>query len=142
MNACDRRQHAGKIRVVLKGAIVLPESRSPVEIMRTMNIPPFPKPVEISNIESLTNARLSEKFSLSEQAAALVEYMLYPAGEEARVSFGSTLRSSPDPLRLNLKGMRRIQYNWLRAADVFHLYYDMAKGARLYRSTRHMKLND
>jgi hypothetical protein len=133
MNACDRRQHAGKIRVVLKGAMVLPESRSPVEIMRTMNIPPFPKPVEISDIESLTNARLSEKFSLSEQAAALVEYMLYPAGEQARVSFGSTLRSSPDPLRLNLKGMRRIQYNWLRAADVFHLYYDMAKGAHQSR---------
>jgi len=101
--------------------------------MRTMNIPPFPKPVEISDIESLTNARLSEKFSLSEQAAALVEYMLYPAGEEARVSFGSTLRSSPDPLRLNPKGMRRIQYNWLRAADVFHLYYDMAKGAHQSR---------
>ena len=133
MNASDQRQHAGKIRVVLKGAIVLPESRSPVEIMRTMNIPPFPKPVEIADIESLTNARLSEKFSLSEQAAALVEYMLYPTGEEARVSFGSTLRSSPDPLRLNLKGMRRIQYNWLRAADVFHLYYDMASGGHQSR---------
>jgi len=98
-----------------------------------MNIPPFPKPVDISDIESLTNTRLSEKFSLSEQASALVEYMLYPAGEEARVSFRSTIHSSQDPLRLNLKGMRRIQYNWLRAADVFHLYYDMAKGAHQSR---------
>jgi len=97
--------------------------------MRTMTIPPFPKPVEISDIAALTNERLSEKFSLSEQAAALVEYMLYPAGEGPRVSFGSALRSSQDPLRLNLKGMRRIQYRWLRAADVFHLYYDMATGA-------------
>jgi hypothetical protein len=60
MSPSDRRQRAGKIRVVLKGAIVLPESRSPVEIMRTMNISPFPKPVEISDIESLTNARLKD----------------------------------------------------------------------------------
>jgi hypothetical protein len=133
MNASERCRHALKFRVVLKGAMVLPESRSPVESMRTMNIPPFPKPVEFSDIESLTNARLSEKFSLSEQAAALVEYMLYPTGEEARVSFRSTLGSSPDSLRLNLKGMRRIQYNWLRAADVFHLYYDLAKGAHQSR---------
>jgi hypothetical protein len=64
---------------------------------------------------------------MSEQAAALAEYMFYPADEGARISFGSELRSSADPLRLNLKGMRRIQYRWLRAADVFHLYYDMAK---------------
>ena len=56
--------------------------------------------------------------------------MLYPSSEVARASFGSALRSSPDPLRLNLMGMRRIQYRWLRVADVFHLYYDMAIGGR------------
>jgi hypothetical protein len=75
-------------------------------IMRAMEIPPFPKRIEISNIESLTNARLSEKFSLSEQAAALAGYMFYPASDTARASFGSVLRSVPEPLRLNLKGMR------------------------------------
>jgi len=119
--------------VVLKGAIVLPESRSPVEIMRTMNIPPFPKPVEISDFESLTNARLSDKFSLSEQAAALVEYMLYPVSEATRASFASTLGSLPDPLRLNLKGMSRIQNRWLRVTDVFHIYYDTAIGGHQAR---------
>jgi hypothetical protein len=96
--------------------------------MRTMNIPPFPRRIEISEIKSLTNARLNEKFSLSGQAAALAEYLFYPASEQARSSFGSALRSYADPLRLNLKGMRRIQYRWLRVADVFELYYDMAIG--------------
>jgi hypothetical protein len=101
--------------------------------MRTMNIPPFPRRIEISEIKSLTNARLNEKFSLSGQAAALAEYLFYPASEQARSSFGSALRSYADPLRLNLKGMRRIQYRWLRVADVFELYYDMAKGGHQSR---------
>lgn len=101
--------------------------------MRAMSIPPFPSRVEISDIKSLTNARLNEKFTLSDQAAALAEYMFYPANEEARASLGSRLRSSEDPLRLNLKGMRRIQYKWLRGADVFQLYYDMALGGHQSR---------
>src|SRR5579859_536003 len=101
--------------------------------MRTMKIPPFPKRIEISDIEALTNSRLGEKFSLSEQARALAEYMFHPASEEARTSFGSALRSSPDPLRLNLKGMRRAQYTWLRVADVFHVYYDLATGGHQSR---------
>jgi hypothetical protein len=101
--------------------------------MRTMNIAPFRKRVEISDIKALIDTRLRAKFTLSEQATALVEYMFYPADEGARISFGCELRSSADPLRLNLKGMRRIQYRWLRAADVFHLYYDMAKGGHQSR---------
>jgi hypothetical protein len=59
--------------------------------------------------------------------------MFYPASDTARASFGSVLRSVPEPLRLNLKGMRRIQYRWLRATDVFHLYYDMAIGGHQSR---------
>ena len=45
----------------------------------------------------------------------------------------AALRHFSDPLRLNLKGMRRIQYRWLRVADVFHLYYDMATGSHQSR---------
>jgi hypothetical protein len=101
--------------------------------MRTMKIPPFPQRIEISDIKSLTDARLNGKFTLSEQAAALAEYILYPASEAARTSFGSSLRSCADPLRLNLERMRRIQYRWLRVADVFHLYYDMAAGGHQSR---------
>jgi hypothetical protein len=101
--------------------------------MRTMSIPPFPDRVEIADIGSFTNARLAEEFKLSEQGSALAGHMLYPASEDARASFGSALLSVPDPLRLNLKGMRRIQYRWLRVADVFHLYYDMAKGGHQSR---------
>src|SRR5205823_4038176 len=70
---------------------------------------------------------------LSEQASALAAYLLHPVSEAARASFGSALRASPDPLRLNLKGMRRTQYRWLRVADVFHLYYDMAIGSHQLR---------
>ena len=101
--------------------------------MRTMNIPPYRDRVEISEVKSLTEARLNEKFTLSEQATAVAEYMLYPASEEERALFESELRSSVDPLRLELKGMRRIQYRWLRVADVFHLYYDMATGGHQSR---------
>jgi hypothetical protein len=100
---------------------VLPESRSRVEIMRTMNIPPFPKPVEIADFEAFSNARLAEKFTFSEQGAALAGYMFYPVSEATRASFGSTLRSVPDPLRLNLKGMRRITNRWLRVTIFFTL---------------------
>jgi hypothetical protein len=101
--------------------------------MRTMSIPPFPDRVEIADIESFTNARLVGEFKLSEQGSALAGYMFHPAGEVARASFGSALRSTADPLRLNLKRMRRIQYQWLRVADVFHLYYDMAIGGHQSR---------
>jgi len=101
--------------------------------MRTMSIPAFPARVEIADIASFTNARLAEEFKSSEQASALAGYMFYPASEAHRASFGSALRSVPDPLRLNLKGMRRIQYRWLRVADVFHLYYDMASGGHQTR---------
>jgi hypothetical protein len=127
---------SSKITLVFKRGLKSREAigcPSGATTMRTMNIAPFPKRVEISDVKSLTDARLAEKFSLSEQAAALAEYMFHPANEEARISLGSQLRSSADPLRLNLKGMRRIQYRWLRVADVFHLYYDMAEGGHQSR---------
>jgi hypothetical protein len=101
--------------------------------MRTMSIPAFPDRIEIADIAAFTNARLAERFKLSQRGSALAGYMLYPASEDARASFGSALRSVPDPLRLHLKGMRRIQDRWLRVADVFHLYYDMAIGGHQSR---------
>jgi len=101
--------------------------------MRAMSIPPFPNRIEIEDVAALTNARLAEEFKLSEQGAALAKYLLYPASEDARASLGTALRECPDPLRLNLKGMSRIQYRWLRVADAFHIYYDMAKGGHQTR---------
>lgn len=73
--------------------------------MPTMNISPFPERIEISDIGSLTNARLAEEFRLSEQGSALAGYMFYPASEAARASFQSAIHTVFDPLRLNLKGM-------------------------------------
>jgi hypothetical protein len=96
--------------------------------MRTMSIAPFVDRVQITDIAAFTNERLAGEFKLSEQAKVLAGYMLYPNDEKARTSFASAIESSADPLRLNLKGIRRIQYRWLRAADVFHLYYDMSMG--------------
>jgi len=101
--------------------------------MRTMSIPPFSERVEIADIEAFTNARLAGEFKFSEPASALAGYMFYPASEATRASFQSVIRSVPDPLRLNLKGMGRIQNRWLRVADVFHLYYDMASGSHQSR---------
>ena len=101
--------------------------------MRTMSIPPFPDRVEIADFESFTNARLDGEFKLPQQGSALAGYMFYPASDVARTSFGSALLAYPDPLRLNLKGMHRIKYRWLRAADVFHLYYDMSIGGHQSR---------
>jgi hypothetical protein len=101
--------------------------------MRAMSIPPFPARVEVADIAAFTNARLAGGFKSSEQGSALAGYMFYPASEALRASFGSALRSYPDPLRLNLKGMRRIQYRWLRVTDVFHLHYDMATGGHQAR---------
>jgi hypothetical protein len=97
--------------------------------MRTMDIPPFPKHVEISDIEDFTNSRLRDKFILSGQAAVLAGYMFQPLLEKNRNTFVEALRSVPDPIRLNLKGMGRVQYKWLRVADVFHIHYDLAAGA-------------
>jgi hypothetical protein len=102
-------------------------------IMRTMSIPPFPERLEIPDIAAFTNARLAGEYKPSEHGSALAEHMFYPANEAARLSFGSALRASADPLRLNLKGMRRIQNRWLRVADVCHLYYDMAIGGHQSR---------
>jgi hypothetical protein len=101
--------------------------------MRTMSIPPFPDRVEIADIAAFTNARLAGEFKSPEQASALAGYMFYPVSETARASFQSLIRSVPDPLRLNLKGMSRIKYRWLRAADVFHVYYDMSIGGHQSR---------
>jgi hypothetical protein len=101
--------------------------------MRTMNIPPFPDRLEIADISTFTNARLAGEFKSSEQGSALAGYLFYPASDVARASFWSALRLSSDQLRLNLKGMRRIQYRWLRVADVFHVYYDMAIGGHQSR---------
>ena len=103
-------------------------SLSSAVVMRTMSIPPFPACVEIADIEALTNARLTEEFRLSEQGSALAGYMFYPASAVARASFQSAMCTVSDPLRLNCKGMSRIKYQWLRAADVFDLYYDLASG--------------
>ena len=101
--------------------------------MRTMSIPPFPDRVEIADIGAFTNERLTGEFKLSEQGSALAGYMFYPANEVLRASFNTALRSVPDPLRLNLKGIGRIKYRWLRVADVFHLHYDMATGGHQQR---------
>ncbi len=101
--------------------------------MRTMSIPPFPDRIEITDIAAFTNARLADEFNLSPQASALAGYMLYPADEDARASFEAALGSTPDPLRLNLKGLSRLQYRWLRVADVLHLYYDTAIGGHQSR---------
>jgi hypothetical protein len=135
MNIGGQRGRGRKIRVVLN------ESNSRANccrhqgmlIMRTMSIPAFPDRIEIADIAAFTNARLAAEFKSSEQGSVLAGYMFYPASEASRASFWGALRSIPEPLRLNLKGMNRTQYRWLRVTDVFHIYYDMAVGGHQVR---------
>jgi hypothetical protein len=101
--------------------------------MRTISIPAYPNRIEIADIAAFTNARLAAEFKSSEQGSVLAGYMFYPGSEAARASFWGALRSIPDPLRLNIKGMNRTQYRWLRVADVLHIYYDMAVGGHQAR---------
>src|SRR5689334_885361 len=121
MNVGGGTGRGGKIRVVLKRIERQTADRHQELTMRTMSIPAFPDRIEIADIAAFTNARLAAEFKSSEQGSALAGYMFYPASETARASFWVALRSIPEPLRLNLKGMARIQYRWLRATDVLHI---------------------
>ena len=100
--------------------------------MRTMRIPPFPDRVEIADIATFTNARLAGEFKFSEQARPWLGICsIRPAKLLGLRSDRAPLVSRSAPAQS--KGMRRIQYQWLRVADVFHLYYDMAIGGHQSR---------
>jgi hypothetical protein len=101
--------------------------------MRVMEIPRFPRKIEIPDLHNFIRTRLSQTVVMwPEQAIRLLGYMCYPNDAEAREGFVLTLRSWPeasedDPPVIPAK-LGRIQQDWLRVADVLHLLCDLAEG--------------
>lgn len=101
--------------------------------MREMDIPSFPRPITIFDLETLFAARLNATVVMWPcQAIPLLGYMCCPNDETARHGLVSLLRSWPNhegpgqppvPERLT-----RIQGDWLKVADIFHLYCDLIDG--------------
>jgi hypothetical protein len=101
--------------------------------MRTMEIPPFPRHVEILDVGELLRSRLSQRVVMwPGQAIPLLGYMCWPNDQAARAALMLALRTwgeesedfgSAIPPRLP-----RIQHQWLRVADVFHLCFDLIEG--------------
>jgi hypothetical protein len=98
--------------------------------MRTMEIPPFPSQIQISDVEFLTRSRLRQQTVLwPHQAIPLAAYMCWPNDEQARARLMAVLRSSSAQRDPERRRLRRIQHEWLRVADIFHFYSDIAEGA-------------
>lgn len=101
--------------------------------MRVMDVPPFPRQMEITDLENFLRSRLSERVVMWPcQAIPLLGYMCHPNGEGARENLMKVLRSWPDhsgpgqppvPDKLG-----RIQADWLKVADIFHHYSDLIEG--------------
>jgi hypothetical protein len=98
-----------------------------------MEIPAFPRKIEILDLNNLFRTRLSQTVVMwPEQAIPLLGYMCYPNDQAARDALLHTLRSWPQaseavPPAVPAK-LGRIQNDWLRVADVFHTYYDLVEG--------------
>jgi hypothetical protein len=94
-----------------------------------MEIPRFPRNIAISNVRALIESRLKNPIVLwPEQVAALAGYMCWPNDLDARKRLANSLRSwsggSPSvPPKLG-----KIQHQWLRVADAFHLHFDIKQG--------------
>ena len=98
--------------------------------MRVMDVPPFPSEIEIHDLDNLLRTRLSGKLVMwPNQAIPLLGYMCHPADKAARETLTRILRGwndhsasgqPPVPGKLG-----RIQADWLKVADIFHLYCDL-----------------
>ena len=101
--------------------------------MRKMEIPGFPRKIEIPDLHNFIRTRLSQTAVMwPEQAIQLLEYMCYPNDAEAREDFVLTLRSWPEtsedaPPTIPGK-LGWIRKDWLRVADILHLLCDLAEG--------------
>jgi hypothetical protein len=101
--------------------------------MRTMEIPPFPRKIEILDLNNLLTTRLSQTIVIwPEQAIPLLGYMCCPNDPPARDSLTRTLRSWPQASEgvppIVPDKLSRIQNDWLRVADVIHTQYDLVEG--------------
>jgi hypothetical protein len=101
--------------------------------MRVLDIPPFPRPIEILDLENFLRTRISETIVMwPNQAIPLLGAMCHPNDEAERDKLMGILRSWPDhsgPGRPAVPDkLGRIQANWLKVADIFHVYCDLIGG--------------
>jgi len=99
--------------------------------MRVMEIPPFPRRIEILDLEKFIRRRLSQTVVMwPAQAIALVGYMCWPNDLAARSEALAMLKNWPDEVdRASVpRRLPRIQHEWLRVADIFHKYWDLVAG--------------
>jgi hypothetical protein len=101
--------------------------------MRVMEIPPFPRQVEIQDVDNLIRTRLSQTVVLwPAQAIPLLGYMCYPDDADARGSLIEILRSwggaSEEDEPTFPQKLGPIQRDWIRVADIFHLLADLVAG--------------
>jgi hypothetical protein len=98
-----------------------------------MEIPPFPRTIEIPDLENLLRIRLGNTTVMwPHLAIPLLGYMCHPNDETARDALVRALWSWADASEnvppLAPDELRRIQTNWLRVADIFHIYCDLIEG--------------
>jgi hypothetical protein len=101
--------------------------------MRVMEIPRFPRKIEIPDLDNFIRTRLSQTVVMwPEQATLLLGYMCYPNDAVAREDVLLTIRSwgkaSEAVLPTVPDELGRIQHEWLRVADVFHTHWDLTAG--------------
>jgi hypothetical protein len=97
--------------------------------LRYMDIPAFEKAIEIADFEFFVRSRLNQAIILwSEQAFPLAGYMGWPNDPDARAASVRMLRDWPMGSKAVPEGLRQIQTDWTRVADIFNLHYDLAKG--------------
>jgi len=102
--------------------------------MRVMQIPPFPRKVEILDFDFFVRSRLTQAIVLwPEQAIALVGYMAWPNDPEARAASEPLLRGWFEGSKANPPRLRQIQSDWVRIADLFSPHYDLAAGSHQQR---------
>jgi hypothetical protein len=101
--------------------------------MPVMEIPPFPRKIEILDPENFLRTRLSKTVVMwPDQAMPVLGYICFPNDEAARDDHVRTLHCWPDhsgggqPTVPDKLG--RIQTDWLRVADIFHCYCDLMGG--------------
>ena len=101
--------------------------------MRVMEISPFPRKIDIPDLDNFLRTRLNQIVVMwPEQAIPLLGYMCCPNDPEARAALLGMLRTwqkgSKGDSPAIMRRLGRIQNNWLRVADVFHLLSDLTAG--------------
>ena len=92
-----------------------------------MDIPPFPRKIEIPDFASFIRGRLSQQIVLwPKQAIPLVGYMGWPNDPVGRAEVTRILRGWEKGTAIPLPGLRRIQSDWARVADILSIHYDLA----------------